>query len=232
LLRVAAQAHCTSTVLSHGAPYRSRRDMTLPALSLSCGQSPAYERKCPTVAKRLMSTPVSAMITDAAVALTPLNRHQSFDRGAKGLQRSLDLRFELAGGLVQVLDHLQVLLKQEPMMGGNLAVQRLSQGFARRRQLFAAQRCQLSGIGLPGDERLEHPPPARAKHVRHYRSQLHIGVLEHLLDALLVLHHLAHQLLAGPGQVAQFLPRNTASCWCSDQVEAQLASLTSISASR
>jgi hypothetical protein len=41
------------------------------ALSWSCGHSPAHDRKCPTVAYRLMSTPISAMITGAAVAVTP-----------------------------------------------------------------------------------------------------------------------------------------------------------------
>jgi hypothetical protein len=50
---------------------RSRLDLILPALSLSWGHSPAHKRKCPTVAKRLISTPISAMITCAAVALTP-----------------------------------------------------------------------------------------------------------------------------------------------------------------
>jgi hypothetical protein len=50
---------------------RSRRDMILPALSLSCGHSPAHDRKCPPVANRLISTPISVMITCAAVILTP-----------------------------------------------------------------------------------------------------------------------------------------------------------------
>jgi hypothetical protein len=44
-----------------------------------------------------------------------------------------DLRLELADGLLQVLDHLQVLLEQEPMMSGNLAVQRGCAGALSRR---------------------------------------------------------------------------------------------------
>jgi hypothetical protein len=32
-----------------------------------------------------------------------------------------------------------------------------------------------------------------------YRVELHVGVFEHLRNALLVLPHLAHQLLARPG---------------------------------
>ena len=40
LLVVAAQAHCTSTVLSYGASYRGRRYVTFPVLSLQVERSP------------------------------------------------------------------------------------------------------------------------------------------------------------------------------------------------
>jgi hypothetical protein len=47
------------------------------------GHSPAHDRKCPTVANRLISTPISAMITCAAVALTR-DSHQVLARCLKG----------------------------------------------------------------------------------------------------------------------------------------------------
>jgi hypothetical protein len=46
---------------------------------------------------------------------------------------------------------------------------------------------------------------------------LSIGVFEHLLDALLVLHDLAHQLLARAGQIAQLLDRPRRDQACTDQ---------------
>jgi hypothetical protein len=111
-----------------------------------------------------MSTPISAMITDAAVALSP-GMVVRCSTAREGFQRSLDLRLDFADGLLQLLDHLQVLLKQEWMMGRDLAVQRLGQGFARSRQSLAAQRRALLGIGLAGYDRFEYPSPALAHHL-------------------------------------------------------------------
>src|SRR3981081_943530 len=69
--RLAAQAHCTSMVLSHGAPLRRRVRLRLPALSFWPGHIPAQATRWPAVAKRLMSVPISDRIVNADSRLTP-----------------------------------------------------------------------------------------------------------------------------------------------------------------
>jgi hypothetical protein len=55
-----------------------------------------------------------------------------------------------------------------------------------------------------GDQRFEHLPGGHAQDVRDHRVQLDPGVLEQLLDPLGLSGALLDQLLAVPGQVAQF----------------------------
>src|SRR5271166_2699069 len=68
---MAAQAHWTSSVLSQGAPLRSRDDLPLPALSFWPADRPAQETRCPSLANRLISVPVSARIEVAAKLAMP-----------------------------------------------------------------------------------------------------------------------------------------------------------------
>ena len=67
-------------------------------------------------------------------------------------------------------------------------------------------RRELVRVLLSRDHRRSIRRP-RAPSVGDYRSELQVGVFQHLLNALLVLHHLPHQLLARAGQIAQFLDR-------------------------
>jgi hypothetical protein len=96
------------------------------------------------------------------------NSHQVLERGAKGLDRSLDSRLERRDRLLQLLDHSEMLAEQETVMGRDLAMQRRRQGLARSGQSPVAQSRQLPGVGLAGAERFEHSSPALAKHIRHH----------------------------------------------------------------
>jgi hypothetical protein len=55
----AAQAHCTSVVLSQVPPLRRRLDRRLPALSSLRGHMQAHEMRCASEGNRLMSIPIS-----------------------------------------------------------------------------------------------------------------------------------------------------------------------------
>jgi hypothetical protein len=59
----AAQAHCTSVVLSQGAPLRGRLDRRLPTLSSWRGHMPVHEMRCAAEGSRLMSIPTSETMT-------------------------------------------------------------------------------------------------------------------------------------------------------------------------
>src|ERR1700736_6964624 len=77
------------------------------------------------------------------------NRDQPFDRGAKGLKRSLDLRLELRDRGLQLLQGFKMLAEQEPVMSGDSALQCLSQGGARGCQPLAAQLGNRLGSATP-----------------------------------------------------------------------------------
>lgn len=66
LVRAADQAHSVRTEHSSVLPLRVRPDRCLPAHSLLPGHSPAQEARCAAVGNRVMSTPISEMITCAA----------------------------------------------------------------------------------------------------------------------------------------------------------------------
>src|SRR6201981_2308799 len=57
--RAAPQAHWTSTGLSQGAPWRTRVERRLPALSSSRGTTPAHDNRWPAVGNGVMLGPIS-----------------------------------------------------------------------------------------------------------------------------------------------------------------------------
>ena len=67
-MRGAAQAHWTSVVFSQGEPLRMRLDRRLPGLR---GQMQAQEIRWASLAKRVMSMPISERIARALRSLTP-----------------------------------------------------------------------------------------------------------------------------------------------------------------
>ena len=104
--------------------------MTLPALSWSCGHSPAHDRKVPN---RRKPAHIDADLRDDHVRgrrADSWDSHQVLARGAKGLDRRLDLPLERRNRLLQVLNHPEMLAEQKPMMGRDPAMQRRGQGFA------------------------------------------------------------------------------------------------------
>src|ERR1700751_5308190 len=70
--RAAPQAHWTSTGLSQGAPWRTRVERLLPALSSSRGTTPAHDNRWPAVGNGLMLGQISARVTVAADRAMPL----------------------------------------------------------------------------------------------------------------------------------------------------------------
>jgi hypothetical protein len=56
---------------------------------------------------------------------------------------------------------------------------------------------QALGIGLAGDQGVEHDPPALTEQLGQDAGDLEVGVLPDLLNAQRLLRHLAHELLAG-----------------------------------
>jgi len=66
---------------------------------------------------------------------------------------------------------------------------------------------QLVWIRLAVDQRVQDGAATLAHDLGQHRAELEVGILQRLLDALHVTGLLAHQLLAGAQQRAQFLRR-------------------------
>src|SRR5262249_36399907 len=182
--------------------------MILPALSFSCGQSPAHERKCPAVAKWLMSTPISATITDAAVALTPgivIRRSTAARKGS--IAASI-----CASNSLTVCSRCAIICRCCLSKNRWWAVTLPCSAWARVSR--DADSCSLPKAAsflasvCPAMIALSIRRPLWPNTSAPTEANFTLASSKHLLNALLVLHHLAHQLLAGTGQIAQLLNRS------------------------
>jgi hypothetical protein len=150
LLRVAAQAHWTRVVLSQGAPFFMRLERRFPALSSFLGQSPAQAISWASVAKRLMSMPISRHDHLGQEAAEAGNGAQHFDGYTKRFDVAVDLLIDASHGCVQSIDLLQMQPQHEAVMGRHPAAQRRLQfrrgGVNRPSASFA----KASGAVWPG----------------------------------------------------------------------------------
>ena len=130
-----------------GALAQPRR-FALPALSFWPGDRPAQETRCPSLANRLMSVPVSARIEVAAKLAMPEMVSKSAVQIAKGAAASgrllvypgdcrVHLTIDLRDGRGQSVVLTEVKPQHEPVMIGQPAVQRIVERFGR-------------GLDLPG----------------------------------------------------------------------------------
>src|SRR5881628_1889298 len=134
-------------------------------------------------------------------------RHQELELRPKGLELPRNLLVELVYGALQVIDRVEMLAQQEPVVRRDTAAQRFSELLLRAPQPLAAECSKLLRVILARDDGFENPPAAHAEDVRDHRRQLDVGVLQHALHALRMLTDLAHELTARPRQVAELLNR-------------------------
>jgi hypothetical protein len=135
------------------------------------------------------------------------SRHgaQPFGGASKRFEPKTHLLLDRGDGLIQRIDMTQVKLEHEAVMGANVAAQRLAQLGAAGLDATVDARDQALGISLAVDDGLRHCAPALAQEVAEHDAELEVGVFEHFLDALDVCAPLAHELLAGARERAQFL---------------------------
>jgi hypothetical protein len=150
-----------------------------------------------------MSTPISAMITQAAVRPTPGDLIQLVDRSLKRGNLGLDLslqRGDVGAGLVDARKHR---LQQEPVMVAEVADERLLQQAELGAQATAGQLRQRLGVALAGNKRGHHGPAGDPEDVGGDHAQLDLGVLQQLFDPLLFSGPGGDQIGAVAGQVPQ-----------------------------
>src|SRR5208283_3219536 len=162
---IAARAAWTSTGFSQGAPLRRRFERLRPALSSSRGHMPAQETRWSAVGKSVMSAPASASTVWATLPPKPgmsFSRSAAFQKGGEG---GLEPCVEFRDGPLELLDRLQVLADQEPMMIARTSVQRGGEFLARASKPRMAVFGQPSRIALSRNKRLHDAPAADAQDV-------------------------------------------------------------------
>ena len=133
---------------------------------------------------------------------------QPIDRpGERGDQR-LELGVELGQIGIQRVHPGQHLAQQEGVLVGEEPGERLLQ----QRQFGAHPRTgqlrQPLGVAFPGDQRRQHRPPGDPEDVAGDHAQLDLGVLQQLLDPLLLGGPRRHQVHAVAGHLSQLPGRS------------------------
>ena len=93
-------------------------------------------------------------------------------------------------------------------MLADAAAERLDQRSARALEPRAAQLGNLARVALAGNDRLEHANPAYPHRIGQHRGELDVGVLQDLVDPVLVANHFAHRLSPRSRQIAQLPDRS------------------------
>ncbi len=122
--------------------------------------------------------------------------------------------------LVEGVNLLEVEGEQETVVAGDPPPQRLAQGLGRGFDPPMGQLGQPGGIGLAGNQGLDHGPPAQPGDVGDRRVELDVGILQRPLQPLDVAGALTYQLLAGAQQAALLLRRGVGDETAADQIHA------------
>ncbi len=175
-------------------------DLSLP------GQRPAHEARC----RGREARHVGADLADDAFGAAVLDA----DDGAQQLHRRrermdlvLDHRGELVDLLVEEIDMAQDRADPEAMMSIEVARERLAQSGDLLAHLPARQVGQDLGVGLAGDQCVEHVTPGLAHDVRRDRVELDPGVFECLVQPVDLARAFLDLRLAIAREVAQLADR-------------------------
>ena len=182
--RLSAQAPCTSTGLSQGAPLVTRVERRLPALSSKSGNQTGPGQKMPGGREPPHVEADLGHHDLGGSRAQPRHLRQPLDGVAEGRKGGLGARIECRHRLLQLLDGLQMLIEKKAVMVPDTAVERLDEGVSRAAETPAAEFGKMARIRLTCDHRLEDAPPTGAQDVRDHRGQLDVRLLQHRLEAL------------------------------------------------
>ena len=152
----AAEAHSVRISPSHRLPLVVVPDRRLPPVMLLPGHIPAHDARCAAVGKRVMSTPISAMMHSAARLPTPVmvsSRSRAVTKGT--ITRSTSASSVGDGGF-EVVDVVQ----DRPAASGVVVPEPAPQRFAELGDLLAqhalGQLGEHLGVAFTGDEGAQH----------------------------------------------------------------------------
>ena len=152
-----------------------------------------------------MSTPISATTLQAVTRSTPGMVCHRVTAGFKRGDPLVDLRLDALDPLTEGFPFVQILGQQKAMMISDPSFQGPLQFRNLTAQPPRASSANRSGSSWPRDDRLQHLPPGHPQRVRSHRTQLEIGLLQQLLDAIGHPVLALSQLRPVPRQVAQIL---------------------------
>src|SRR5665647_1156327 len=168
---------------SHRLPCLRLPERCLPADSWWPGQTPAQEARLAGVRKRVMSAPVSAMMTSAVVFLTPGMVTRCSICGAKG-RISWSIRAESSSMVADNSSMRVRCMRHKKVVLTKVAGEGLDQGGDLGSHPAPGHIRHDLRVVLAFDERGQHRPPGDTQDVGGYRTDLNPGVLELLLQPL------------------------------------------------
>ena len=171
------------------------------------GANFAHDARWAGVGNRVMSMPISAMMTAAAVGPIAGDLVEPGDRVSERGQMLPIWVSTAAMSAFDGVDPGQHPGQQEPVMVVEGAQPQPGERFLQERDLGPhpgpGQLGQHLGVAFPGDQRGHHRPPGDAEDVRGHDRQLQAGVLQQLLHPVLLRGADPDQIDPVPGQVPQ-----------------------------
>jgi hypothetical protein len=146
---------------------------------------------------------------------------QQFGHLSKWLEPQANLLLDVGRGFIPCVDMVQVQLEREAVMRADAPAQGFEQFSPAGLDAGTDARGQTLGVCLTVEDGLQHRAPALAQDVVDHDTELEVGILQNLLDALRVRAPLAYELLAGAGKRAQLLHGNKRHEAGSDKTVAQ-----------
>jgi hypothetical protein len=140
-------------------------------------------------------------------AADPGDGVEELDLGLALVQPRRDFGAVTGDRLIEIVDVAQVLGEEEAVVRTHAAGERLDQLVALGPQATLGERSQTLGVGLAGQQRLQHGPRGLAHDVGRHARQLEVRVLEHLVQPVHEPPALLDQRAARARQVPQLALR-------------------------
>src|SRR5512133_1781649 len=187
LVLLAATAASPSTRARYGLPCPvDPRPLGLPADSLTPGANLAHDTRCPAVGNRVMSVPSSAMSSCAASWPIPGISSSRSTASAKPAISSWILASSSARSASSASTRASILASRKACWSVKNPQNASASGPSLARNRVRASRAGDLGVALAGHQRGQHGPPRHPEDVGGDHREFDLGVLQQLLDPLLL----------------------------------------------
>src|SRR5512132_1962923 len=205
---LAATAASPSTRARYGLPCPvDPWPLRLPADSLTPGANLAHDTRCPAVGNRVMSVPSSAMSSCAASWPIPGISSSRSTASVNGAISSASLASSSARPASSAFTRASILPNKKACWSVKNPVNASANGPSLARRRVRASRAGDLGVALSSDQCGQHGPAGDPEDVAGHHREFDLGVLQQLLDPLLLGGPRRHQIGPVAGHVPQLPDR-------------------------